>query len=372
MLLQDETTAAAFQAQSVESFPLERPSTSMRRRGPQYVPASLPYFVAGEENRLAALVCRGEIEVFAMGNPILLIGPVGCGKTAIATHLAALAVSQISRHGEPGRVVFYSASDFGRAYSEAISADDLKPLSEELDRADVLVIDDLHLMADKTAAQEELAIRIETRFDAGLPTILTSKRMPSEVRGIRSRLASRTAPGLTIPIELPQSASRRQLLTELAMHFGLELDENLVAILDAGLESSIAVRAMEATMKQISLWCRMNESGVTIEAVQQAINGSRQSRDLSMAQITNAVSKYFRLRSSDLRSDSRKQNLVRARSLAMWLARQLTSLSMHQIGEYFGGRDHTTVLHAIRKTASNVETDPVMRRAADELTEKLA
>ncbi|MDA8743150.1 DnaA/Hda family protein [Rubripirellula amarantea] len=372
MLLQDETTANASLKRSVESFPLERPPSSMRRRGPQYVPASLPYFVAGEENRLAALVCGGEIEVFALGNPVLLTGPVGCGKTAIATHLAALAVSQISRDGEPGRVVFYSANDFARSYSEAISADDLKPLSDELDVADVLVIDDLHLMADKPAAQEELALRIESRFDAGLPTILTSKRMPSEVRGIRSRLASRCAPGLTIPIELPQTASRRQLLSELSLHFSLELDENLIAILDAGLESSISVRAMEATMKQISLWCRMNESQVTIEAVQQAIDGSRQSRDLSMAEITNTVSRYFRLRSSELRSDSRKQNLVRARSLAMWLARQLTSNSMHQIGDYFGGRDHTTVLHAIRKTASHFETDPVLKRAADELAEKLS
>ncbi len=115
----------------------------------------------------------------------------------------------------------------------------------------------------------------------------------------------------------------------------------------------------------------MHDSVPSIEAAEHAIEVVGKSEEISLAEITAAVAKYFRLRRTDLRSSSRKQNLVRARSLAMLLGRRLTSKSMHQIGDYFGGRDHTTVLHAIRKTESLLEQESELRRAADEIQEKL-
>ncbi len=109
-----------------------------------------------------------------------------------------------------------------------------------------------------------------------------------------------------------------------------------------------------------------------VEAAEHAIETVGKAEEISLAEITAAVAKYFRLRRTELRSSSRKQTLVRARSLAMLLGRRLTSMSMHQIGDYFGGRDHTTVLHAIRKTDSLLEQESELRRAADEIQEKLA
>ncbi|TWU56892.1 Chromosomal replication initiator protein DnaA [Rubripirellula tenax] len=356
----------------VNSFPLERPAVRARRRDARITSGSLPYFIAGEENRLVAFVSGGEASVFEFGNPILLIGPSGAGKTVIAMHLAARQAIDESVDGKPAQVVHFPAIDFARQYAEAVAADDLPPLRAEINEAPILVIDDLHLIADKPAAQDELAMRIESRTLAGMATILTCRRLPSEIRGLRPLLASRVLPGLTIPISLPTGPSRLQLLRELALHFGLEIESDLLEVLHDGLEDNLPARALEAALKQVSLWCRMHESPPTMEAVQSAINRIGTTEEVSLSSITNSVARYFRMKAADLRSSSRKQNLVRARSLAMLLARQMTGKSMHQIGDHFGGRDHTTVLHAIRKTQSLLENDSDLRRAADEVTEKLS
>lgn len=363
-MLVEESTA-------VTSFPLERPAIRARRRDARLTAGSLPYFIAGEENRLVSFLCSGEASALEFGNPILAIGPSGAGKTAIAMHLAARHAADSSVDGEPAKVVYYPAIDFARQYAEAVAADDLPPLRADIHDAPILVIDDLHLIADKPAAQDELAMRIEARTSAGLATIVTCKRLPSEIRGLRPLLISRVLGGLVVPIAIPVGAARLQLLRELALHFGLEIEAGLIEILHEGLDPNLAGRSLESSLKQISLWCRMNDSDVTIEAIQTAINAASPTEEVALASITNAVARYFRMKSSELRSSSRKQNLVRARSLAMWLARRMTGKSMHQIGDHFGGRDHTTVLHAIRKTQSLLESDSDLRRAADEVTEKL-
>ena len=268
-------------------------------------------------------------------------------------------------------MLYFNAVDFARAYAQAVAADDLQPLRDQIQQAAVWVIDDLHLIRHKPAAQDELALRIDSRTQADQPTIITSQRLPSEIRGLRPLLASRTVPGLTIPLAIPAGEARLQLLRELSVHHSVDLDEDLIELLHRRIDSRLSARSLDAAIKQISLWCRMHDSVPCVEAAEHAIEVVGKSEEISLAEITAAVAKYFRFRRTDLRSSSRKQNLVRARSLAMLLGRRLTSKSMHQIGDYFGGRDHTTVLHAIRKTESLLEQEGELRRAADEIQEKL-
>lgn len=402
----------------ITSFPLERPSGWVRRREAPGPARILPYFIAGEENRLAAFVALADHAVLDIGNPLLLIGPSGAGKSSLAMHLAARlacshrqglesvrttsvrAVSGNTESGspepgspdsldassrddsaaetiatlessEPGAVLYFNAVDFARAYAQAVAADDLQPLRDQIQQAAVWVIDDLHLIRHKPAAQDELALRIDSRTQADQPTIITSQRLPSEIRGLRPLLASRTVPGLTIPLAIPAGEARLQLLRELSVHHSVDLDEDLIELLHRRIDSRLSARSLDAAIKQISLWCRMHDSVPCVEAAEHAIEVVGKSEEISLAEITAAVAKYFRFRRTDLRSSSRKQNLVRARSLAMLLGRRLTSKSMHQIGDYFGGRDHTTVLHAIRKTESLLEQEGELRRAADEIQEKL-
>lgn len=356
--------------ESVHSFPLERPIARVRKRDLQSRGSALPYFIAGDENRLVHFVACSAESVFDLGNPILLVGPSGCGKTAIALHLASNESSR-STDGEPTPVLYSTAIDFARQYAEAVGADDLPPLRQEINDVPILVVDDLHLINDKPAAQDELAARIEDRVSSGRPTLVTCRRLPSEIRGMRPLLVSRVVPGLTVTISTPSGESRAQLLREIAVHLDLEIGRDLLDQLDSGLDSSLPARSLEAALKQVALWSRMNDAPANAEAIRSAVEIVGQREEISLASIAIQTAKYCRLKLSDLRSSSRKQNLVRARSLSMYLGRQLTSKSMHQIGDYFGGRDHTTVLHAIRKIESLLDSDADLRRAAEEVREKL-
>ncbi len=364
--------ATASESRTVTSFPLERPSLRARRRDASALQAALPYFIAGEENRLVAFVCVARQPIFDLGNPVLLVGNSGVGKTSLALHLAAQQATSEGTGGSPAAVHYMPAIDFARQFADAVASDDMPPLRALIDEAPILVLDDLHLIADKPAAQDELTLRIESRTAARHPTIVTCRRLPSEVRGMRPMLVSRVLPGLTIPVKSPAGEARTMLLREFALHHDLELDDDLLDSLVSRLDPSLPTRSLEAIVKQMTLWCRMNDSPPTIEAVKAATELIGRSDDVSLSSITNAVSRYFRQKPTELRSGSRKQRIVRARSLAMLLARRMTSKSMHQIGEYFGGRDHTTVLHAIRKTEALLEEDTDLRRAAEEVTEKLS
>ncbi|MEO1530385.1 MAG: DnaA/Hda family protein, partial [Planctomycetota bacterium] len=339
-----------FATDTTNAFSLESPLLRQRTRDARLarerMEASLPFFVAGDENRLVACVCQSET-VVELAQPLLIIGPQGCGKTTIALHLAAKLARGLDRAGDLSAIRYYTASDFAREYADSVAADDIEHFREAIDEAPVLVVDDIQVLAGKSAAQDELAMRLDRRISLGMRTILTSKRLPSETRGVRPQLASRTVMGLTVPIRLPTSETRRALLKELALFRGVEISEELVGLLESGLRSDLSVLGLDASIKQLDLYCRMNQTGVDITAIQMAIDTTGTNESIDLGKITRTVARIWGHRTKELRSGSRKQSVVRARSLAMFLARQMTPLSLDKIGEYFGGRDHSTVLHAI-------------------------
>ncbi len=357
---------------SVTSFPLERPPFRRRRRDTLPPASQLSHFVVGPENRLAGFLGSSDEDLFGFGNPLLLVGPSGVGKTLLALHFAARGATMRATAEGPSSVNYVPAIDFARRYAEAVDTDDLNSFRESFDTAPVLVTDDLHLISHKSGAQNELASRIETRCDEHRPTVLTCRRLPTEIRGLRSRLVGRVLAGLTVPLRPPGQAARQLLLNEFSLVHGIQIDPAPLEMLENGLAPDLSLRSLEAVIKQIDLWSRMNNSEPTMEAVQSVLASIGQKRSVSMATITNTVARYFRVKSAELKSSSRRQSIVRARSLAMWLARRLTSSSLQQIGDSFGGRDHSTVLHAIRKTATLIDHDADLQRAAEELTEKLA
>lgn len=364
---------------SVQKIPLQTPPISPR--GPAKVRSSplgssqrhslpkslLAEFYVGPENRLAAFVCSSQEPIARRGNPVLLYGPSGSGKSALAASLAAIE----AQFYESPKVIHIPAIDFARRYAEAVDGDDLDHFRKPFDEADVLLIDDVHLIADKVAAQEELAARLHVRIDQDRGTILTCRRLPTEIRGLRPILASRMLPGLSVAVALPGEETRRALLQVFADRAGLRLEEDLLELLAIGLPKDATAPMLSAAITHMQVWC--NDQGVdpNVHAVQAAIDASGSQHEPSMQEIAAAVARRFKLKTADLKGATRRQQVVRARALAMFLGRKLTDSSLQQIGSFFGGRDHTTVLHACRKTEELLGTNPDLSQAADEVTELL-
>lgn len=370
----------------LDSIPIETPLDWNRRRDiPQSNPI-LPYFITGSENRLTAFVNQSIENVFPNGNPILLTGPSGSGKTAMVIHLAKRlqetelagnsfkrAISPAGQHRDASIDVLYmSSNDFHREYTETVAADVLQTLREKIQNASIWILEDLQHLHNKGTSQEELALRIEARTLTEKPTFITCTKRPSEFSGMRDDLSSRCLTGITLPLSLPGYDARKQILMELSTYHEVNLNDELISQLLLNIEADVSVRKLDSLIRSINLWCRMHRSSPTCEAIKLAVKSGAKTKNISLSKITSAVAKHFKIRSSEIRSGSRKQNLVRARSLAMLLARQLTSKTMLQIGSFYGGRDHTTVLHALRSTEEKLAKDSQLAHALDSIKDQLS
>ncbi len=355
---------------AVERFALLRPPVRRRGGSLPLAPPVTPVFFAGPENALVAQVATATTDDLIDQSPIVLIGPTGVGKTTLALHLAErLRLAILADRSSPGRSdrgrsadpMITSGDDYGRQYAAAVSAGDSEAFRGRIDAAEVWVIDQLEALAGKGSAQTELAARLDARQRAGRVSILTTNRWPCEQPGLQPELASRLGDGLSVLIRPPGAAARRRIAAELQLQHpggGADIDPPT----GRG-QSPATARTIEASARQTSMRSRAG------------IVGSPPQPEPAATDLTNViirrVARQTGVTATAMRSGKRQRGIVQARSMAMYLCRQLTDESLQSIGRQFGGRDHTTVMHALQKIETLQETDAAVRRVITDVRDSV-
>lgn len=349
------------------SIPLRRPEVTGKTAQSLSFNWILPEFIGGPENRwVESLFVQIEQEHLASLSPLILYGPSGVGKSALLISLIAHWVST----QQTKSVTYTNGSDFTRELTLAIEADNLDEFRRRFRDCSLLVIEDLHELIHKPAAQEELVSTLDSRANAELPFLASLPRLPSSVRGLKPSLLSRLSSGLLVPVEAPGANARRRIMQIFSSQLRLDLSPAWIERIASRLPDGTRVSQLRTTLLRVA----HSESSTDESHEQQLESLLSEQQQLvtpSIADIAKAVAKFYQIRLADLRGTTRKSNLVRARSLAMHLARQHTSLSLQQIGRYFSGRDHSTVLHSCRKIELELTEDPDFQRQIQELSQSL-
>jgi chromosomal replication initiator protein len=325
-------------------------------------------FVTGKANQLArAAGMQVSGNPGAAYNPLLVYGGVGLGKT----HLIQAIGNEI-RQINPGAKVRYIhaenyVSDVVRAYQHK-SFDEFKRYYRSLD---LLLVDDIQFFNGKSRTQEEFFYLFNTLVEAKKQVIITCDTYPKELTGIDERLISRLGWGLTVALEPPELEMRVAILLNKAKAVGQVLDENVAFFVAKHIRSN--VRELEGALKRILAYASFHNQEITLPVAKDALKDliAVQNRQISIENIQKTVADYYKIKTSDMHSKKRSRIVARPRQVAMYLAKELTQLSLPEIGANFGGRDHTTILHGCRQIAKLKDTLPELNHDVNVLLQVL-
>ncbi|WJF90118.1 chromosomal replication initiator protein DnaA [Paraburkholderia bonniea] len=311
-------------------------------------------FVTGKANQLARAAAIQVADNPGISyNPLFLYGGVGLGKT----HLIHAIGNQLLVDRAGARIRYIHAeqyvSDVVKAYQRK-AFDDFKRYYHSLD---LLLIDDIQFFSGKSRTQEEFFYAFEALVANKAQVIITSDTYPKEISGIDDRLISRFDSGLTVAIEPPELEMRVAILMRKAQSEGVNLSEDVAFFVAKHLRSN--VRELEGALRKILAYSKFHGREISIELTKEALKDllTVQNRQISVENIQKTVADFYSIKVADMYSKKRPANIARPRQIAMYLAKELTQKSLPEIGELFGGRDHTTVLHAVRKIADERSKD---------------
>jgi chromosomal replication initiator protein len=312
-------------------------------------------FVEGKSNQLARAASLQIAENPGKAyNPLFIYGGVGLGKT----HLMH-AVGNLIVNSNPGaRVIYLHSESFVAEMVKALQHNAIDDFKQKYRSVNALLIDDVQFFAGKERSQEEFFHTFNALFESQQQIILTSDRYPKEVAGLEERLKSRFGWGLTVAIEPPDLETRVAILKSKAMQlFGTDLSNEVAFFIGKRVRSNI--RELEGALRRVIANAEFTGQSISVEFARDALRDmiSAQDKMVSIENIQKTVADYFNIRGSDLLSSKRSRTIARPRQVAMALAKELTNHSLPEIGESFGGRDHTTVLYATRKVAELRDTD---------------
>lgn len=334
--------------------------TSFRGYGKLNPNLTFDNFVIGKANQLAFAAASQVSELPGVSyNPLFIYGGVGLGKT----HLAQAIGNQIKLHKPEAKICYMHAERFVADVVRAYQTNKFEEFKQYYHSLDILLIDDIQFFAGKNKTQEEFFYTFNNLIDSHKQVILTSDTFPKEIIGLETRLVSRFGWGLTICIEPPELEMRVAILLKKAQLGGYDLDDAVAFFIAKHVNSN--VRELEGALKRVEAYAKFHKREICVETAKESLKDIlvAQSRQVSVDNIQKTVAEYYRLKTSELLSKKRSRNIARPRQLAMSLARELTSMSLPEIGASFGGRDHSTVIHAcktieeLKKSDTNISID---------------
>jgi chromosomal replication initiator protein len=326
-------------------------------------------FVIGNSNRFAHAASLAVAESPAKAyNPLFIYGGVGLGKT----HLMH-AIGHYILAGNPNaKVVYVSSEKFTNELINAIKDDKNEEFRNKYRNVDILLIDDIQFIAGKERTQEEFFHTFNALHDANKQIILSSDRPPKEIPTLEDRLRSRFEWGLIADIQVPDFETRMAILKKKADVENLNVANEVMGYIATRIKSNI--RELEGALIRIIAYSSLTNREVTVDLASEALKdiiSKKQGKHVTIDSIQDVVSSYFNLRVDDLKSQRRTRNVAYPRQIAMYLSRKLTDMSLPKIGEEFGGRDHSTVIHAYEKISENLKTDDSLQNTVNDINKKL-
>lgn len=325
-------------------------------------------FVEGKSNQLG-LAAATQVAENPGGsyNPLFIYGGVGLGKT----HLMHAVGNALMVRRPNAKVIYLHSERFVADMVKALQLNAINDFKRYYRSVDALLIDDIQFFAGKERSQEEFFHTFNALLEGGQQIILTCDRYPKEITGLEERLKSRFGWGLTVAIEPPELETRVAILMKKAHQAAMELPHDAAFFIGQRIRSN--VRELEGALKRVIANAHFTGRAISIDLVRESLKDllALQDRLVSIDNIQRVVAEYYKIKVSDLHSKRRSRSVARPRQVAMYLAKELTNHSLPEIGESFGGRDHTTVLHACRKIKELLESDADIREDVKNLLRTL-
>lgn len=316
-------------------------------------------FVIGKGNQMAhaaALVVAEEPG--SIYNPLFFYGGVGLGKT----HLMHAIGHQMLQNRPDAKIKYVSSENFTNDFINSIQKNKMEDFRNEYRSVDLLLVDDIQFLVSKEGTQEEFFYTFEELYKNNKQIVLTSDRLPNEIPTLPERLVSRFAWGLSVDITPPDLETRIAILRKKAEAERLEIPDDTLSYIAGQIDSNI--RELEGALVRVQAFATMNNSDITTSLAAEALKALKANHGLtqvSILQIQEEVAKYYHIQLKDLKGKKRVKTIVVPRQIAMYLSRELTDHSLPKIGAEFGGKDHTTVIHAHEKIEKLVQSDATIK-----------
>jgi chromosomal replication initiator protein len=325
-------------------------------------------FVVGASNQFAHAACRAVAEAPARAyNPLFIYGGVGLGKT----HLLNAVGNGIYNTHPQTKIAYLSSEQFTNEVINSIRYDKMLEFRSKYRNMDILLVDDIQFIAGKERTQEEFFHTFNTLYEAHKQIVISSDRFPKEMPAIEERLRSRFEWGLIADLQPPDLETKIAILNKKADTDGIHLPSEVALFLAANIKTNI--RELEGSLIRLGAFSSLTGQSVTIDLAKKVLRDTinERKRFITIDEIQKVVAEHFHIKPSEMRAKSRAKNVTYPRQIAMQLCRELTELSFPEIGRHFGGRDHTTVIHACKQIERIKEQEPPLKQLLEELIRQL-